>query len=303
MQSLKLSRYFPNNLDRVRFSLLSRNINSRGVTAVSIAPLSSGHYYPYSGLLRHRHVVRAQYRSVAMAPSPVKYLAQQEAIDLDQELFNEYQFSVDQLMEMAGISCAVAIARHYPHLADASGGRTDVLIVCGPGNNGGDGLVCARHLRLFGFHPSVYYPVQKAVPLYTRLAHQCRLMGVTVEEQPPADMSRFGLVVDALFGFSFRPPVRPQMEPAMQLLKAGSPDTYSVCSIDVPSGWHVEEGPADAGAVQPDLLVSLTAPKLCAKFFKGAHYLGGRFVPPSLAKKYALSLPEFPGTDCVVQLN
>ena len=69
---------------------------------------------------------------------------------IDQELFNEYQFSVDQLMELAGLSCATAITRAYP-VASLGSGSPDptVLICCGPGNNGGDGLVCARHLKFF----------------------------------------------------------------------------------------------------------------------------------------------------------
>lgn len=42
-----------------------------------------------------------------------RYLGQEEAQNIDLELFNEYQFSVDQLMELAGFSCAVAISKSY----------------------------------------------------------------------------------------------------------------------------------------------------------------------------------------------
>lgn len=52
--------------------------------------------------------------SEVMASTAVKYLSQEEAQAVDQELFNEYQFSVDQLMELAGLSCATAIAKAYP---------------------------------------------------------------------------------------------------------------------------------------------------------------------------------------------
>jgi NAD(P)H-hydrate epimerase len=44
----------------------------------------------------------------------MKFLTQDEAINVDQELFNDYRFSVDQLMELAGLSCAHAIASSYP---------------------------------------------------------------------------------------------------------------------------------------------------------------------------------------------
>ncbi|XP_048476296.1 NAD(P)H-hydrate epimerase-like [Rhincodon typus] len=78
----------------------------------------------------------------------VKYLGQEEAQAIDQELFSEYKFSVDQLMELAGLSCATAIAKAYP-LSSLRKETPTVLVLCGPGNNGGDGLVCARHLKLF----------------------------------------------------------------------------------------------------------------------------------------------------------
>lgn len=78
-------------------------------------------------------------------------------------------------------------------------------------------------------------------------------------------------------------------------------------SIDIPSGWDVNEGPiADVGEehISPDLLISLTAPKQCARNFTGRfHYLGGRFVPPALEEKYQLNLPTFPGTESCVAIN
>lgn len=44
----------------------------------------------------------------------LRYLTQKEAIALDEDLFNEYKYSVDQLMELAGLSVATAVARVYP---------------------------------------------------------------------------------------------------------------------------------------------------------------------------------------------
>ena len=89
--------------------------------------------------------------------SGVRLLGQDEAAALDQELFNEYAFSVDQLMELAGLSCAHAVAKAFP---EHRGQR--VMVLCGPGNNGGDGLVCARHLAMLGYEPVVHYPKRSA---------------------------------------------------------------------------------------------------------------------------------------------
>lgn len=80
----------------------------------------------------------------------------------------------------------------------------------------------------------------------------------------------------------------------------------TVCcgSIDIPSGWDVEEGEPTDGGIQPQILISLTAPKMCARKFTGKyHYLGGRFVPPKLEEQYNLNLPKYPGTDPCILLN
>lgn len=68
------------------------------------------------------------------------------------------------------------------------------------------------------------------------------------------------------------------------------------------SGWDVEKG--NTAGIQPDLLISLTAPKKSATQFTGRyHYLGGRFVPPALEKKYQLNLPPYLDTECVYRLQ
>ncbi|NWH61315.1 NNRE epimerase, partial [Geococcyx californianus] len=253
---------------------------------------------------------------------------QEEAQAIDQELFTEYKFSVDQLMELAGLSCATAIAKAYPPSSFTTSQPT-VLVVCGPGNNGGDGLVCARHLKMFGYEPTVYYPKRPNKPLFEGLTTQCQKMDIAFLPEFPAEAALidelYGLVVDAIFGFSFKGAVR---EPFGSILSTLERITVPIASIDIPSGedrpdapvegaqmgfthsnlalglvagWDVEKGKADG--LQPDMLISLTAPKKAATHFTGRyHFLGGRFVPPALQEKYSLNLPPYPGTDCVLQL-
>lgn len=220
-----------------------------------------------------------------------RFLTQQEAINVDVELFNDYKFSVDQLMELAGLSVAVGLKKSYTE-------ASTVIVCCGPGNNGGDGLVAARHLSLFGLKPTVFYPKQPDKPLYNNLKHQCKSMSIPIITETP-QVDDFDVILDALFGFSFKPPIRPEFTEIIKNLKKTK---QPICSVDIPSGWDVETG--DPEGINPDCLISLTAPKKCAQFFKGRfHYIGGRFVPPALAKKYNLSLPEYPGTECVVRVS
>nr|CAG4647296.1 EOG090X0AXR [Megafenestra aurita]SVE92574.1 EOG090X0AXR [Megafenestra aurita] len=211
------------------------------------------------------------------------YLNQIEAINLDKDLFNQCSFSVEQLMELAGLSCASSILEVFPK-------AKHVLVVSGPGNNGGDGLVCARHLKIFGYQPEVYYPKPTSNTLYRNLIEQCKHFEIPIITSCPPleDLNlKYSLVIDALFGFSFKPPVRQEFQEIMQKLYQTS---TPCCSIDIPSGWDVETGPCGKEYLKPEMLISLTAPKICAKYFQGKyHYLAGRFIPPAIAIKYKLT--------------
>jgi len=234
--------------------------------------------------------------------SKMRYLGQEEAQNIDIELFNDYQFSLDQLMEVAGLSCAHAVSQAYP--LDTK--RNRILIICGPGNNGGDGLVAARHLLLFGYDPVVLYPKRPNKDLYNRLVVQCKKMDITFLDEVPsvADLnSNYRAVVDAIFGFSFKGAggIRPPFDKIISTLTQVK--ETPILSIDIPSGWDVETGDATGEGLKPDALISLTAPKLFAKNYTGRlHFLGGRFIPEALAKKYNLNLPAYKGQDCILKL-
>lgn len=256
------------------------------------------------GVKRIRSVIDKSYVPKRRHSRMARYLNQSEAINIDKELFEKYRFSVDQLMELAGQSCAIAIAKSYP----LSAGSSRVLVCCGPGNNGGDGLVCARHLKHFGYSPEIYYPRRTNNALYERLLHQCIENDIPILENRCIEeatdslvLQAYEIVVDALLGFSFKPPVR---EPFVRIIDMLKDTSVPICSVDIPSGWDVEQGPPADGGIKPQMLISLTAPKMCASKFDGRfHYLGGRFVPEKLESQYNLNLPKYAGTDLVVQLH
>uniref|UniRef100_A0A0D9XJ55 NAD(P)H-hydrate epimerase n=1 Tax=Leersia perrieri TaxID=77586 RepID=A0A0D9XJ55_9ORYZ len=242
-----------------------------------------------------------------MASLAVTHLTQRDAAEIDEQLMGPLGFSVDQLMELAGLSVAAAVAEVYK-----LGEYTRVLVICGPGNNGGDGLVAARHLHHFGYKPSVCYPKRTPKPLYSGLCTQLESLAipfVPVEDLPENLSEEYDIIMDAMFGFSFHGTPRPPFDDLINRLIAlsaigNSAKRPAIVSIDIPSGWHVEEGDVNGEGFKPDMLVSLTAPKLCAKKFTGQHhFLGGRFVPPPILSKYGLHLPPYPGTSMCVRIG
>ncbi|KAK8043420.1 YjeF protein [Apiospora rasikravindrae] len=228
----------------------------------------------------------------------IKTLSAKAAAALDKELMSTGAFSIDQLMELAGLSVSQVVYRVHPL---NKGNR--VLVACGPGNNGGDGLVAARHLRHYGYQPTIYYPKRSKSDLYQRLAKQLEDLDVPFVEDFPSALKSTDHIVDAIFGFSFSGEVR---EPFPAVIKALEETKLPVTSVDAPSSWNIEEGPPKSGvgsSFHPAFLISLTAPKPLVKHFQGRHFVGGRFVSPSIAKKYDFEVPEYQGLDQIVETS
>jgi len=207
----------------------------------------------------------------------------------------EYGFINETLMELAGLSCAQAFASVYP-LKD----YRNVLVICGPGNNGADGLICARHLFHFGYHTSIIYPRFKDVPPFKGLRKQCEKLGIPFGTELPDDFNeRYDFIVDAIFGYSFKGPLR---SPFDEILHKLATYTKPIASIDIPSGWDVDNGKPEGG-IEPDSLISLPVPKKGSKDFKGRyHFIGGRFLPPDLISKYQIKIPPYQGSQQFILL-
>ncbi|KAF1922785.1 meiotically up-regulated gene 182 protein [Didymella exigua CBS 183.55] len=227
----------------------------------------------------------------------LRTLSAKSAAALDQELMSTGAFSIDQLMELAGLSVSQALFKLHP----LSAGKR-ILVACGPGNNGGDGLVAARHLFHYGYQPTIYYPKQSKNELYQRLKKQLEDLSIPFTSDFPSALGNTDHIIDAIFGFSFKGEVR---EPFPSVISALAATKTPVLAVDAPSSWDIEDGPRDDGpgkGFMPPALISLTAPKPLVKWFRGRHFLGGRFLGPEVAERYGLDVPEYEGLDQVVEV-
>ncbi|MDH3520125.1 MAG: NAD(P)H-hydrate dehydratase [Myxococcales bacterium] len=165
----------------------------------------------------------------------------------------------DLLMESAGRAVADAVLEQL-------GPGDAVVVVCGAGNNGGDGLVAARHLHLEGV------PVRVAL-----LAEPSRLRGDAASNLRraralgvPIDGARWrapqrGVLVDAIFGTGLSRPVTGPAAAGIRRInaaRASHPHGLRVIAVDLPSGLCADTGQVLGTAVEADVTLTLALPKL-----------------------------------------
>ncbi|MCC7365584.1 MAG: NAD(P)H-hydrate dehydratase [Dehalococcoidia bacterium] len=171
-----------------------------------------------------------------------------------------------QLMEEAGL----AVAQEAWMLLGTLEGRRIVVLV-GPGNNGGDGLVAARHLADWGAEVVVAIPrARRDESLLEELV--AREIPVLRGEDDPdfallgQGMESSDLVVDALLGIGQKRPLDPEEPVAKALAKlAAARKGYSppkLVACDLPTGIDADSGAVDPLAVEPDMTVTFGLPKV-----------------------------------------
>nr|CCA25391.1 hypothetical protein BRAFLDRAFT_104103 [Albugo laibachii Nc14]CCA25464.1 hypothetical protein BRAFLDRAFT_104103 [Albugo laibachii Nc14] len=237
----------------------------------------------------------------------VKFITQAQARNLDVILIEQYHYTLERLMELAGLSVACAIEREFPTSQAAKSSDLNILTIAGRGNNG-QAKEIETNCSMFGYSPSVYYPKATDNELFNKLVSQCSSLNIPLLYHLPHPSTideQFGLILDGIFGFGFKGEIR---DPFLQIInQIKQCRSARIVSIDIPSGWEVDTGNLNGQGLDPYMLVSMSVPKVCARFHeeKGdtIHYLGGRFIPENLNELWSLSLPKFLGSDQCVKLK
>src|SRR5574337_1056878 len=171
-----------------------------------------------------------------------------------------------QLMENAGTRIVEFMQAQFAGLL-----KRRVVILCGKGNNGGDGLVVARVLKRLGVHPTVFLfaPAETmkgdaAVNLarWRETSGELRVItGAAEWEAAKSALAAADIVVDALLGTGLTGPVEGLNRAVIEDVNA-LPPTVQVVAVDTPSGLP-SDAAADSGpVVAADYTVTFTAPKL-----------------------------------------
>uniref|UniRef100_A0A3P8X3M4 YjeF N-terminal domain containing 3 n=1 Tax=Cynoglossus semilaevis TaxID=244447 RepID=A0A3P8X3M4_CYNSE len=176
-------------------------------------------------------------------------------------------------------------------------GRRGHLGHCNPQQNGFSMWVIGCVLE---YEPIIYHPKRSSQSVHQDFTVQCEKMDIPFLSYLPTEMQlindAYNLVIDAMLGAESDP--TNVKEPYCGILCTLKQVKIPIASVDVPSGWDVEEPSQDG--IHPEVLISLTAPKKCSMSFSGKHFLAGRFLPYDIQKKYELNLPD--DTDCLIEL-
>lgn len=206
----------------------------------------------------------------------MKLLYAQEMKWIDQAAMKDYGIPGIILMENAGLRVVERIEQILAGLSQAR-----VVILCGTGNNGGDGLVVARHLINEGMEVETFLTAQpEELPPDARSNYEIlnHMKHSILPLRSEADLDRLtisllqaDLVVDALYGIGFHGSLDDFHSRIARLVNWGR---ALVLAVDIPSGVEADSGHVHGEAIQADYTVTFALPKVGLVLEPGKDYTG-----------------------------
>ena len=205
--------------------------------------------------------------------------------------------STDTLMENAGLAVARTARRVVGPLTGVQ-----VVVLVGPGNNGADGLVAARHIQRWGARVTAYVCRERGTPDPKLVDARCAGVDiVAVSDDPGLERLRClldsaHLVIDAVLGTGRARPIDGAFKDVLTTLssaRSGAPGAR-LLALDLPTGLNSDTAEVDPACVAADVTVALGYPKRGHLDFPGADYVGHLEVAD-------IGIP--PGLDDDVQVN
>ena len=195
----------------------------------------------------------------------MKILSAAEMGAVDRRTVDSFGISLDVLMENAGGAVAAFCLRQYP-------AARHIAVLCGKGNNGGDGLVAARVLARSGKAVRVVLLgrgdalKEEAARAFDRLRadSSASIIEMSKDSELPDALGNVELLIDAIVGTGFKPPLRGLALAARDFVR--ELDVPAV-AVDLPSGWDADSREQTVPeAFRADAVVTFTAPKLAHVF-------------------------------------
>lgn len=222
----------------------------------------------------------------------MKIVTTQVMCDMDYEAIHEYGIPGIILMEHAAMSIFEYMSEHIKK-------EKRILILCGPGNNGGDGFALAR-LLVQGAYENVtllctvpYHKMSHDEAIYARIAQSYHIPIIQSEDmeiiQPLLEQQ--DCIVDALFGTGLTRKIEGFYDEL--ILRVNRLRTCVIC-VDIPSGIHGDSGQIMNCAIQGDVTITFECMKTGQLLHPGNTYCGELIVKPiGIPKEISMKIPEY----------
>jgi hydroxyethylthiazole kinase-like uncharacterized protein yjeF len=171
------------------------------------------------------------------------------------------------LMENAGAAVAEFIRARFPELT-----RRRIMVLCGKGNNGGDGFVAARHLKQMGAKPEVILcaspgeirgDAAESLNRWQKFPGELRVVeGEADWEKASAPLKTAAIIVDALLGTGMRGAATGLLARVIHDVNSLRSPRSTVVAVDIPSGLLADAGKHPGETITADYTVTFTAPKI-----------------------------------------
>jgi len=225
-------------------------------------------------------------------------LTTEQMIEIDRLMIEDYGIQLIQMMENAGRNLADLTSQL---LYDTPSGRT-ICVLCGRGNNGGGGMVAARHLLNRGADVHI---IRLAGALKEVPALQWRILNkMGVRNDPHFSLSQTDIIIDALIGYGLQGKLRPEVAAWIETMnKSGK----TILALDSPSGLNTNSGKTSESTVRAEATLTLALPKIGlmneeARPYVGTLYLADIGVPPSLYRALGLEVDFIFSKNSIIKL-
>ena len=182
----------------------------------------------------------------------MRHVTREEIQEMDRRAIEEFGIPIETLMENAGLAVAEEAARMAPP-------GSSVTVVCGRGNNGGDGYVVARDLRERGYDAGLMFVEPEAgdpvdLPHLGAHLNRATAAGTARRDEPTGN-----LIVDAIFGTGLKRVVAGRAREVVEQINC---QRAPVLAIDIPSGLDANTGTPKGVAVRATATVTMGLPKI-----------------------------------------
>lgn len=227
----------------------------------------------------------------------MKVVTASQMRELDRQAIEETAIPGIILMENAGLGVVEAMEQHFHHLESHS-----IAIICGKGNNGGDGFVVARHLANQGMSPQILLlshldSLQGDARINAQIARNmgieiCEVLGDDDIAEQLASLGERDIIVDAIFGTGLERAAEGFYAIVINLINSLE---KPVVAVDIPSGLFADSPNISGAAIRAELTVTFGLPKLGLLLYPAASYVGDLYVAEISIPKHLI---ENADVDC-----